>query len=374
MMISMEQLVAEAIELPSISEVSLSAWSEKCTAMTAFVNESMSARSDIQFLIGNNPLRMMFDNHENHVAFMRTVFGFGNYEMLAKTLPWVYRSYSAHHFSHDYFLVVLGVWLESLSEFMESDLSVEIRKIYEWIISRHADIVQMSKIGKAESSSGSFKIDNPRLETKNLFLSALLEGEHKKCLKIANELVSEGIEIEDFYMNIVQPSMYEIGNLWEKGRVSVAQEYLASAIVGRVLVSISMIVSQTREKAGKIVVASAPNEYHEIGGWMISDIMEHSGWTVRYLGANMPCRDLLDLLRTFQPEILALSVTMAFNVLELKSIIASVRSDNSLSGIKIMVGGQPFNQFEGLWRETGADGFASDPTEARELARRWIQK
>lgn len=120
----------------------------------------------------------------------------------------------------------------------------------------------------------------------------------------------------------------------------------------------------------KAVVTAAPNEFHEIGAWMISDMLEHAGWDVRYLGANTPADDLLDLLRSFHPKVLALSVTMPFNILKAKEIINTLRRDMELQKIMVIIGGRAFNEVLDIWRTTGADYFAANVMELKALLSR----
>jgi methanogenic corrinoid protein MtbC1 len=165
--------------------------------------------------------------------------------------------------------------------------------------------------------------------------------------------------------------MYEIGMLWERAEISVAEEHLASAIVVRIMATIGIAKIEVVEAKGRAVVTASPNEFHEIGAWMVSDALEQDGWMVQYLGANTPREDLVRLLQSFNPDILAISVTIPFNVNKAKDTITSVRSKSELAGMKIMVGGRVFNENPELWAVTGADGFAPNLQSARRLAAQW---
>ena len=107
--------ISEAKKLPILTRQQVLQFRGMRSELTAFVDEQLSIRKDISALIGNNPLQIMFDNHKHHVAFMDTVFVVGDYGLLAKTLPWVYHSYHAQHFSYDSFPAELNAWSESTS-------------------------------------------------------------------------------------------------------------------------------------------------------------------------------------------------------------------------------------------------------------------
>jgi len=365
MRLTLDDIIKEASGLPLIPLAGTTVYHEKIPLLKKYVDDTLSANPAIHELIGNNPLQTMYDNHSHHAAFMATVFSIGNYELLARTVPWVYRAYSAHNFSYDYFPLELRIWLDALEKHTTSDMTAEIKSVYAWMIKRHENMIYLSQT----ETELQLPITEDWLERKNSFLAAVLEGDHRKCLNIAKESIPTGKFIEQFYLHIIQPVMYEIGMLWERGTVSVAQEHLASAIVSRVMASTSMLEVSPSKLMAKAVITSAPNEFHEIGAWMISDILEHEGWDVRYLGANTPANDLLELLRSYQPWVLAMSVTMPYNILKAKEIITAIKGDAELNKIIVIVGGRPFNENIELWRSTGADYFAANATEIKILIR-----
>ena len=363
MNLQLTEIIKEAKGLPLVPLKATTIYQENIPVLKKYVDETLTLNPSITKLIGKNPLQVMYDNHTHHAAFMATVFSIGNYELLVRTILWVYRAYSAHNFSYDYFPLELKTWIDALKKHITSDMTAEIKSVYAWMIKRHENMIYLSQTEEELE----LPISEDWLESKNSFLAALLEGDHKKCIKVAKESISTGKDIEQFYLHIIKPVMYEIGMLWERGTISVAQEHLASAIVGRVMASTSMLEITPEKVMAKAVITSAPNEFHEIGAWMISDILEHDGWEVRYLGANTPVNDLLELLRAFQPKVLALSVTMPFNILKAKEIINTIKGDEELSKIMVIVGGRAFNETFELWRSTGADYFAANALEVKEL-------
>jgi len=368
MWLELDEIIEDAKRLPLVPLGAIAACHEQRSLLTKYVDDTLSAEQSIHDLIGNNPMQIMYDNHKHHAAFMVTVFSLGNYELLARTVPWVYRAYSGLHFSHAYFVLELKAWMQALDQYIAPNLTEEIKSIYAWMLNRHENMIWLSQSEK----NLSLPIDKDWLERKNAFLFALLNADHDRCVVIAIESIRTGKDVAPFYQHIIQPVMYEIGMLWERGEISVAQEHMSSAIVSRVMATCSMVdTASSRRVRGKAVITSAPNEFHEIGAWMISDLLEQDGWEVRYLGANTPVNDLLNLLRSFRPDVLALSVTMPFNILEAKGMIEAVRKEKALDTMRIMVGGRPFNDIREMWRSIGADGFAANAEDAIRLADEW---
>ena len=364
---TLDELLAQAAELPQVPLASTTAYKYHQLAMTQYVDDKLSSMPAIQAIIGNNPLQVMFDNHKHHPAFMVIVFSLGNYELLGKTIPWVYRAYHTHQFSYDYFPIELSAWIEAISTSLDQNITGEILTIYEWMIKHHEQFIALSQ----SELPVPMPISADCLQLKSEFQSALLVGDHHRCMELAEQYIITPLDIQPFYLQIIQPVLYDIGMLWEMGKISVAEEHLASAIVGRVMANINMKTKAVKPYKGKAVVTASPNEFHEIGAWMVADVLTVNGWQVRYLGANTPQDDLLQMLLAFLPNMLAISVTMAFNIDKVQDLIQAIRNNTHLQQLKIMVGGRICNEIPQLWHELHADGFAINIAELKNVTQSW---
>ncbi len=56
------------------------------------------------------------------------------------------------------------------------------------------------------------------------YFQALLAGRRAQCRDIAQTLIDKQIAIKMLYSDLFQRSMYEIGELWENNRITVANE------------------------------------------------------------------------------------------------------------------------------------------------------
>jgi len=93
-----ERLIREALESLRVTPEATAHYIKTKDALLDEINAQMTAHPQIATLIGGNTMSMMQDNHRNHIDFMSTVFQFNSFELLVKTVPWVYRSYRAHGF------------------------------------------------------------------------------------------------------------------------------------------------------------------------------------------------------------------------------------------------------------------------------------
>lgn len=342
-------------------------YSEQSNLLKEEVDRTLTAHYDTEKLIGKNPLTVMYDNHSNHAAFMINIFKLNDYELMSRVIVWVYHAYSAQGFSFDYFPIAMNAWIKAVEKYLEPSKTEPIIEIYRWIIKNHELFIEASH----SIEKPPLFIDQKWLELKEAFLASLLEGSHRKPLELCINNVHSPSDLKEFYLQVIQPALYNIGSLWEKGEISVAREHLASAIVTRVMASLYpkfIILEQTK---GNAIVTAAPNEYHEIGPRMVADMLEMDGWDIKYTGANTPPGDLVDLALAKSPLFIAISVGMPFNINRTQELIKLIRSQKQLNDTKIMVGGQCLNMSSQVKKAIGADGTGDLARDAVLLAAEW---
>ncbi|MBI5549260.1 MAG: cobalamin B12-binding domain-containing protein [Deltaproteobacteria bacterium] len=354
------ELMESAKRLAAVPEQASAHYETQQGAMSALVNGELRSRADLSRLIGGNPWEVMETNHAHHCAFMSTVFSLRRYDLLAATLPWVYRAYHGRGFSYDYFPVELDAWARAVERCLPADQLSEILAVYAWMKEHHREIIRLAEAAEPEAAASA---PDAWAQVRQRYLRALLAGDPAEALVVAREIRLPE-ELEGFYLSVIQPAMYRVGTLWEAGTISVAEEHLASAITVRVVAGLAGLRKIGRPWRGLTVVSAVPHELHVLGAWMVSDLLEMDGWQVRYLGADTPLEDLLALVKSQRPSMLALSVTMPFNLPWARKIIAAVKAEQASTPVTVMVGGGAFDLLPDLWRAVGADAWAGNARDA----------
>ncbi|NQU66185.1 MAG: cobalamin B12-binding domain-containing protein [SAR324 cluster bacterium] len=204
---------------------------------------------------------------------------------------------------------------------------------------------------------------NPHTELADQYLEGLLQGKRHIARQLIMDAVESGVPVREIYLQVFQPSLHEIGRLWQINQVSVAQEHYCSAATQMIMSQLYPLIFSSEKIGRRLMATCIDGELHEIGVRMVADFFEMDGWDTHYLGANTPTDSIIQTIETFKPDILAISAVMTFNIAAAADLIAEVRA-NTNEKPKILVGGRPFNMAEGLWERVSADGFASDAEEA----------
>lgn len=109
--------------------------------------------------------------------------------------------------------------------------------------------------------------------------------------------------IADVYM----PILRELGEAWERGDVTVAQEHFASAFCREMLLQMFHRLGAGPEGGTPVTCAGPPGEQHELGLLAVAVRLALRGMRVTWLGADMPFEDLCAFLARHPPKVLCLT-------------------------------------------------------------------
>jgi MerR family transcriptional regulator, light-induced transcriptional regulator len=175
------------------------------------------------------------------------------------------------------------------------------------------------------------------------YLEALRAADAAGAYRVASRAIAEGMSIATLYQVVIAPAMHEMGRLWEKGAITVADEHMATALTHRVLGALRppAFIDQSFEgvpKKPRAVLAAVQGEQHALGLRMAADLLEDAGYQTIYLGADVPTGALMQAIEAFSPDLLGLSATMPESAPTLEEVLAAVRDEHP--GLNLLVGGQ----------------------------------
>ena len=204
------------------------------------------------------------------------------------------------------------------------------------------------------------------------YLQALLRAERHEASGLILDAVRAGVAVCDVYLQVFQRCQREVGRLWQLKQITVAQEHYCTAATQLAMSQLYPYLFALPKKGRRLAAASVGGELHEVGLRIVTDLFEADGWDTLYLGANLPAGSVVQAVEQHRPDLLVISATMTFHLRGVEQLIAQVRSSEACQGVKVMVGGYPFNVDPELWRRVGADGHAGDAGEALDVAARLL--
>ena len=197
-----------------------------------------------------------------------------------------------------------------------------------------------------------------------LYFRALLRGDRQLASRLVLQAVEQGTPVKDIYLHVFLPAQHEIGRLWQFNQISIAEEHYTTAATQLIMSQLYPQVFSSKRIGRTVVAVCVSGELHELGARMVADFFEMDGWDSYYIGANIPMSGVLEAVVDRRADVLAISATITHHVEDVKHLIGLVRGHPQCGGVKIVVGGFPFNRDPELWRRVGADGTGSDALSA----------
>lgn len=258
-------------------------------------------------------------------------------------------------------LTARGMTIDSLVEHLECISAIiadrgfapaeDVRKLIE-----AATSAARSVQGQEPTASD---IDELR-ESRDIYTQAILSGNRAAALGVLETALDDGVSHLDLYADILQEAQYEVGRLWQSNEISVAREHMATSITQFALTRVFERLPPATKARGSAVVTGVEGELHQVGANIIADAWEADGWSVRFLGTQMPHRGILEIVEEDPPDVLGISTTLFANVSRTARLIEEVRASLGDRVPRVIVGGGAFRKAPWVAKEIGADLVAGE--------------
>jgi MerR family transcriptional regulator, light-induced transcriptional regulator len=148
-------------------------------------------------------------------------------------------------------------------------------------------------------------------EFERAFAAALIAGDEVAAETTIREAMDAGITTAEIDEKIITPALWLMGELWERGEISVGDEHLATEIAIRVLAlqREAERVSQAR-RSHRVMLATPAGERHVVALRMVSNLLSGAGYWIVMLGADVPPDALVASVLRHRPDVICLSTTM----------------------------------------------------------------
>ena len=193
------------------------------------------------------------------------------------------------------------------------------------------------------------------------YITHAIQGETEQVTEQVDSYINAGKSVKDILLKMFMPALVNIGELWNKGLLNIAEEHLAVTVTMSQIERITQSLIPTVQIIGTAVICTPVGEKHFIGPKVVSELMRLSGWNVHFLGTEMPTTDLVQFVSEKGIDLLVLSITLPENLPGVLEIIDAVKAlDKS---VITMIGGSGVASLDKNSLE-GVDIISSDVTNA----------
>jgi len=148
--------------------------------------------------------------------------------------------------------------------------------------------------------------DTPALEQPTRALrDALIDFDEAAAHTALDQLIAS-LSLEALLRTVILPLLQEIGEGWERGEITIAQEHFASNLIRGRLMALGR--GWGRGSGRHALLAAPPGEQHDLGLVVLALMLRDYGWRVTFLGADAPISTITDTARRVAPEVVVLAL------------------------------------------------------------------
>ena len=145
----------------------------------------------------------------------------------------------------------------------------------------------------------------PALERGTSDLRDALDAFDEGAAQAALDRLLSTFSVETVLREVVLPYLRELGDRWERGEASIAQEHFASQVLrGRLL---GLARGWDRGGGPRAMLACMPGEQHDLALIAFGLALRARGWRRGYLGPNTPLESIAEAAKALEPALLVLS-------------------------------------------------------------------
>jgi len=189
-----------------------------------------------------------------------------------------------------------------------------------WVKARIDDGMQTSQAIQAlrhQEANGNFNAEIPQttpipqvenevhhIDYESRLVSALLRRDLVGADQVLGEALASSSP-ENLILHIITPALAHIGDAWENNQINVAVEHMATNYLRQKLL-MWMVSGPPPVSHAPIVLACAPDEWHEGSLLVLGALLRRRRWPVVYLGQSLPFSDLASFVREIKPAMVIL--------------------------------------------------------------------
>jgi DNA-binding transcriptional MerR regulator len=204
-------------------------------------------------------------------------------------------------------------------------------------ISNIAKLSEFDILNEVEKFLNNYNKESDQIENLMLCLMDLNEDRFEKI--ISNSAHKFGFE--NAIEKIVFPFMKHLGNMWQAGMISPAQEhYISNLVRQKLIVGIDSIKTSSSINKKTYIFFLPNHELHEIGLLYTYYLAKARGHNCLYLGQSVPFEDLASISKHIKPDYLVTILTAPFPEGELSDFLTNC--SEQIDYAKFLISGRLF--------------------------------
>jgi 5-methyltetrahydrofolate--homocysteine methyltransferase len=181
--------------------------------------------------------------------------------------------------------------------------------------------------------------------------------------ELIEEALGQRLDVKDVINEGLSKGMEIVGQKFEAGEFFIPDMLASAEAVGAAMEMLEPHLARSGvEPKGKIIVATAKGDLHDIGKNIVSILLRGSGYTVKDLGNDVDSAVIVEAVRRERPQVVGLSALLTSTMVHMGETIQALKEKGLRNQVKVIVGGAPVSpEFA---KSIGADGYGADGFQA----------
>jgi MerR family transcriptional regulator, light-induced transcriptional regulator len=143
-------------------------------------------------------------------------------------------------------------------------------------------------------------------------LRQALDAFDEPAAQAALDRLMSDLSLTTVLRDVVLPYLTGLGERWESGTASVAQEHFATNVIRGRLAGLAR--GWGNGHGPRAVLACPPGELHDLALMVFGIVLHRSGWRIDYLGMSTPVEELTRTVDARRPDLVVLAATLPGNL------------------------------------------------------------
>ncbi len=201
---------------------------------------------------------------------------------------------------------------------------------------------------------------------------SILEGEAEDTMRLVEQAVRAGIDVEELIVRALVGSMSRVGRDFKNGEFYIPDVLLSSRAAQAAvfkLRSLGLVADESDQddERGTVVVGTVAGDLHDIGKNITVLMLQVNDFNVIDLGIDVVPEVFVEAVRKHRPMLLGVSSLLTTTISEMGHIVEALVKAGLRDEVKIYVSGAPVTQeFADM---IGADHYSPDVRDSIEYAK-----
>lgn len=195
---------------------------------------------------------------------------------------------------------------------------------------------------------------------------ATIDGEAEEVEELVAEALEEGLSPQDIISEGLVEGMNEVDELFQEEELFIPDVMRAAKAMEAGMNLLKPHLEESGQpQMGKILFCTVQGDLHDVGKKMCIMLLRSAGYEVKDLGVDIDVETIMEEIRQYQPNILAMSAMLSTTMGAMEDTMAALQENDLADTLKVMVGGAPVSED---YAQAIGTNYSADALEAVSLA------